>query len=237
MVYTGGDNGNGGGNGGSMSCTIGGQTVECRNEFGWLGSDGCYYGKDNGGFLPANQWLKTCIDPATDETTEWGIVTLFQPPAALSALTQRAVDSLEIPTPAIAANPKFTATQFVHVPVWWWVDPGSWQTQTASASAGGLTITARAVPQQIRWDPGDGSASRVCGPGIPWKPSADMNAASPDCGHTYTNSSGAGTFTVRAAATWAISWSGGGFSGTEPAVTTATTADVTVKEQRGVISG
>jgi hypothetical protein len=237
--YTGGGNSNGGGNGGNVSCTIGGQAVECQDEFGWLGSDGCYYGKDAGGFLPANQWLKTCINPATDETTDWGVVTLFQPPAALGLITQRAVDSLEIPTPAIAANPKFTATQFVWVPVWWWVEPGWWQTQTASASAGGLTITARAVPRKITWEAGDGTTATVCsGPGTPWKPSADMNAASPDCGHTYTEPSGQDdTYTVRAVATWDISWSGGGFSGTEPAVTTTTTANVTVAQRRAVVSG
>ena len=32
---------------------------------GWLGGDGCYYGKDGGGFLPPNQWIRTCFDPVT----------------------------------------------------------------------------------------------------------------------------------------------------------------------------
>jgi hypothetical protein len=236
--YTGGGSGNDGDGGGSISCTIGGQPVECYNEFGWLGSDGCYYGKDAGGYLPANQWIKTCINPETDETTDWGIVILDQPPAALGVLTQRAVDSLEIPTPAIAANPKFTTTQVVWVPVWWWVQPGWWQTQTASASAGGLTITARAVPKKITWDAGDGTSARVCeGPGTPWTAAAGMDIESPDCGHTYTVPSDGSGYTVRAVATWDISWSGGGFSGTEPAITTATTANVTVTQQRSVLSG
>jgi hypothetical protein len=238
--YTGGGKGNhgNGGDGGSVSCTIGGQSVECNNAFGWLGSDGCYYGKDSGGFLPTNEWIRTCIDPATDQTLSVSTVILDQPPAALAVLTQRAVDSLEIPTPVIASNPKFTATQVVWVPVWWWVQPGSWQTQTASASAGGLTITAKAVPEKITWDAGDGTSARVCeGPGTPWTPSAGMDTESPDCGHTYTVPSGGGGYTVRAVATWAISWSGGGFTGTEPAITTATTANVTVTQQRSVMSG
>lgn len=236
--YTGGGIGSDGGGSGNVSCTIGGQAVECNNEFGWLGSDGCYYGKDAGGFLPTNQWIKTCIDPNTDETTNWGTVILDAPPAALGVLTQRAVDSLEIPTPAIASNPKFTTTQIVWVPVWWWVRPGWWQTQSASASAGGLTITARAVPKKITWDAGDGTAAKVCTvPGTPWTPSAGMDTESPDCGHTYTVPSRANGYTVRAVATWEISWSGGGFSGTEPPITTSALANVDVTQQRSVVSG
>jgi hypothetical protein len=224
--------------GGTVSCTIGSQPAECHNEFGWLGSDSCYYGKDPGGYLPANQWIKTCINPATDETTDWGVVTLYQPPAALGALTQRAVDSLEIPTPAIAANPAFAATQVVWVPIWWWAQPGSWQTRAASASAGGLTITAQATPRKMTWQAGDGTPATVCdGPGTPWKASADPKAASPDCGHIYTVPSEPNKYTIHATATWDITWSGGGFSGTEPAVTATTTATVTVAQRRAVVSG
>ncbi|GIE89741.1 hypothetical protein [Actinoplanes regularis] len=235
--YTGGGSSHGGG-GGSISCTIGGQAVECYNSFGWLGSDGCYYGKDSGGFLPANEWIRTCINPTTDEVLSVSTVILDAPPVALGVLTQRAVDSLEIPRPVIASNPKFTVKQVVWVPVWWWVQPGWWQTQTASASAGGLTITARAVPKKITWNAGDGTSTKVCeGPGTPWSPSAGMDTESPDCGHTYKDPSDEGGYTVRAVATWDISWSGGGFSGTEPAITTATTANVTVTQRRSVVSG
>ncbi|MFC3500049.1 hypothetical protein ACFOOK_03570 [Micromonospora krabiensis] len=56
----------------------------------------------------------------------------------------------------------------------------------------------------------------------------------------YTKTSASepsGKFTVSAVATWDISWSGGGFSGTEPAITTTTTATVTVTELRAVVTG
>jgi hypothetical protein len=239
VTYTGGGSGTGGG-GGNVVCKIGGNIVDCHNAFGWLGSDGCYYGKDGGGFLPANQWIKICLDPATgDPIPGFTIVTLPRPPAALGVITQRAVDNLTMSRPVIAANPALTTKQFVHVPVWWWVQPGWWQTQNARASAGGLTITAKAVPRKITWYAGDGTSTVCTGPGTPWTTSVDPIAASPTCGHTYTTTSAnspRGRFTVRAVATWDVSWSGGGLSGTEPAITTTTTVTVTVAEQRAVIT-
>jgi len=239
VVYTGGGGGNNGGGGGNVVCKVGGQVVDCHNEFGWLGSDGCYYGKDSGGFLGPNYWIRTCFDPATDAFISWGTVWLASPPGALGVLTQRAVDQLTMPRPVIAANPALTTKQFVHVPVWWWVQPGWWQTQTARASAAGLTITAKAVPRKITWYAGDGTSTVCTGPGTPWTASANPSSASPTCGHTYTKTSAnspGGKFTVRAVATWDVSWSGGGLTGTEPAITTTTTVSVTVAELRAVVT-
>ena len=243
VIYVGGGKGTGGGSGGgNVVCKIGGVVVECQNGFGWLGSDGCYYGKDGGGFLPPNEWIRTCFDPVTGTSTNWGIVYLATPPAALAVITDRAIDRLSMPRPVIAANPSLTAKQFVHVPVWWWVQPGWWQTQTATASAAGLTITARAAPQKITWYAGDGTSTVCRGPGTPWTGSAAPTSPSPTCGHTYTSASTSdanpdGKFHLRAVVTWNITWSGGGLSGSVPGVTTATTAEVTVTQLRAVITG
>jgi hypothetical protein len=243
VIYVGGGGGNGGGSGGgNVVCKIGGVVVECHNGFGWLGSDGCYYGKDGGGFLPPNEWIRSCFDPVTDTYISWGTVWLPNPPGALGLLTQRAVDNLSMPRPVIAANPSLTAKQFVHVPVWWWVQPGWWQTQTATASAGGLTITARAVPTKITWYAGDGTSTVCHGPGTPWTGSAAPTSPSPTCGHTYTQASATeanpnGTFQLRAVVTWEVTWSGGGLSGSVPSITTATTTNITVAQLRAVITG
>ena len=243
VIYVGGEGGSGGSSGGgNIVCKLGGQVVECHNGFGWLGSDGCYYGKDDRGFLGPNYWIKSCFDPVTDTFVSSGTVWLANPPGAVGLVTQRAVDSLSMPRPAIAANPSLTAKQFVHVPVWWWVHPGWWQTQTATASAGGLTITARAVPTKITWHAGDGTATVCNGPGTPWTGSAAPTSPSPTCGHTYTTASTSeanpdGKFQLRAVVTWDLTWSGGGLSGTVPGVTTATTTDVTVTQLRAVITG
>jgi hypothetical protein len=61
-----------------------------------------------------------------------------------------------------------------------------------------------------------------------------------DCGHTYTTTSReapGGKFKLRAVVTWHITWSGGGFSGTEPAATTADEAAIEVTEFLPVITG
>ena len=239
VIYTGGGGGGGSG-GGNIVCKIGGEVVECKNGFGWLGSDGCYYGKDSGGFLPPNYWIRTCSDPVTGNPVNWGTVWLPNPPAALAVITDRAIDQLTMPRPVIAANPSLTAKQVVHVPVWWWVQPGWWQTHTATASAGGLTITARAVPTKITWYAGDGTSTVCTGPGTPWTGSAAPTSPSPTCGHTYTTTSEGspgGKFQLRAVVTWDITWSGGGLSGSVPGVTTATTTDITVTQLRAVITG
>lgn len=242
VIYVGGGGGSGSGSGGgNIVCKIGNVVVECENGFGWLGSDGCYYGKDGGGFLPPNYWIRSCMDPVTGNMVTWGTVWLPTPPAALAVITDRAIDQLRMPQPVIAANPSLTAKQFVHVPVWWWVQPGWWQTQTATASAGGLTITARAVPKKITWYAGDGTSTVCNGPGTQWTGSAAPTSPSPTCGHIYTTASASeanpdGKFQLRAVVTWDITWTGGGLSGSVPSVTTATTTDITVTQLRAVIS-
>ncbi len=247
VVIDPGRDGNDSGGGGSLTCRLGGEVVDCYTEgFGWLGSDGCYYGKDGGGFLPANEYMKTCYDPDTGNLVFGGIARLFAPPATLAIMIRRAVSQLKMPKPVIKTNPELPEPggrhkpQVVHVPVWWWVQPGLWRTHIATASLPGISITARAVPIKITWHAGDGTPTKVCdGPGTPWTADKPANAPSPTCGHTYTTpsrDSPGGKFILRATVTWNITWSGGGFSGTEPPATTTDSASIEVTEWRAVIT-
>lgn len=221
-------------------CHIGKYKVDCYSEgFGWFGGDGCYYGKDPGGFLPSDEWTKRCYNPATDEYTDEGIVLLFDPPAVLQTTLRQAVDRLGIPTPAIAASPRLTGPQIVQVPVWLWVPTANWRARTASASVAGFTITARATPSVLSIDPGDGTETIRCeGPGSPWKATAPARQASPSCGHTYTTTSrteAGAKFTLEAAVVWKIDWAAPGMNGTEPDLIVRSTAAVGVSEQRSVV--
>jgi hypothetical protein len=246
VVINPGHNGSDGGGGGSLTCRLRGEIVPCYTKgFGWLGGDGCYYGKDSGGFLPANQYIKRCLDRDTGNLIFAGIVLLNSPPATLAMMIQRAVSQLKMPRPVIKTNPKLDEPgglhrrQVVYVPVWWWVQPGLWRTHTATASLPGISITARAIPTKITWNAGDGTTKVCHGPGTPWTADKPANAPSPTCGHTYTTpsrTSPGGKFTLRAAVTWTISWSGGGLSGTEPPAATTDTARVEVTEWRAVIT-
>lgn len=226
--------------GGPLTCKAGSEVVPCYTEgFGWFDNDGCYYGKDSGGFLGDNYYIKSCHDPATGEFTFGGTVNLPDLPATLAIMVQRALTQLTIPKPVIASNPGLGKPQVVYVPVWWWVQPGLWNAHTATASLPEISITARAEPAKITWHAGDGSSTVCYGPGTPWTGSTSPMAKS-DCGHTYTVTSreaASGKFRLRAAVTWHITWAGGGYSGTEPDATTADQAAIEVTEFLPVITG
>jgi hypothetical protein len=223
----------------------GGVVVPCYIDGrGSLGSDGCYYQPFDNGPPPAGSdgtgswYVRSCLDAAMNGPlgVPLGGDLVWLPdadvPVSPEALAQRAVSRLELPSPVIRVNPLVMVTpgappaQVVYVPTWLWVNSGSWRERSATASAGGLSVTATAEPTQVKWSTGDG-ATEVChGPGTPWKPGTDPSKQSPTCGHTYTVASRP-TYALGATVTWDITWSGGGESGTLPALTT--TAETTLR--------
>jgi hypothetical protein len=77
----------------------------------------------------------------------------------------------------------------------------------------------------------------TCGKGPAWTPGADPKAASPDCGQVYSGPSrtvSGGRCTVTATITWQVTWSGGGATGTEPALTSTASVPVAVVESAAV---
>ncbi|MFF3617256.1 ATP/GTP-binding protein [Streptomyces sp. NPDC002580] len=86
---------------------------------------------------------------------------------------------------------------------------------TASASAGGITVTATAKVSKIVWRMGDGISVTCSGPGTPYLASEGM-AQSPTCGHVYSKTSTdaqSHKYQLTATSTWAIDWQGGGAAG------------------------
>jgi hypothetical protein len=150
-------------------------------------------------------------------------------------LAAQAIDSLELPMPSIAASPN--DFQLVNLATWMWLEGDSWETQTASASVPGTTVTARAVPVKAVWDMGDGNTETCTSAGTPWSTSFDELASSPDCGYTYTHSSArapSGEFTVSVTVTWDVTWSGGGESETVPGMTTTASTSWPVAESQSL---
>jgi hypothetical protein len=141
-----------------------------------------------------------------------------QNPALLGEL---AASRLNLPTPAIRINPAPPTAQIVFVPTWLWVGETTWSARSASATAGGSTVTATATPVAVRWRMGDGTVVTCHGQGTVWRPGGDPRRPSPTCGHTYRHTSPpVNGFLVRATVTWQITWSGGGQVGALPALTT-----------------
>lgn len=107
----------------------------------------------------------------------------------------------------------------VGMPVWMWAANPDGHTVgpiSASASAGGITVTATARLHALTWDMGDGTTVICNGAGTPYQASYG-NTMSPDCGHVYEESSSTnsgGTFKVTATSDWVITWEGAGQTGT-----------------------
>jgi hypothetical protein len=152
---------------------------------------------------------------------------------------EQARASMSLPSPSLAFSP--AEDSVVHFPVWLWVDGADWEpvSATASVSAGSVTVTA--VPQQLRWDMGDGTVLYCDGPGTVFDPARhDAETPSPDCGHAYTRTSRNqpdSRFPVTATVSWTVEWTtsaGGG--GTLDPLTTSASDSVRVREVHALVT-
>jgi hypothetical protein len=125
-------------------------------------------------------------------------------------VARQAVDAMKLVGPEIA-NPRAGGKYVVGMPMWMWANetPTAYGPNTATATAGGVTVTATAKVSSIRWDMGDGSEPVVCnGPGTKYENSMGK-APSPDCGHLYETASSSKKdekFHGEATATWTVDW-------------------------------
>lgn len=149
------------------------------------------------------------------------------PPAVLA---QEASKWLQAQPPGIRTNPAASFDQVANVPTWLWVDPATWGVRSATASVPNESATVTATPVRVTWTMGDGSQVVCRGPGTPYS-GGDAARPSPDCGHTYQQSSARQPglrYPVTATTTWRITWVATGVeaaSGTfAPLQRTSTTA-------------
>ncbi|MFF8867905.1 ATP/GTP-binding protein [Streptomyces sp. NPDC015139] len=163
---------------------------------------------------------QTCGNGDVNGDTIVRMVWLAEPPKQATVdpavLAQRAVDSMTLLGPDIA-SPRAAGKYTVGVPMWMWVNQSAttYGPNAASASAGGITVTATAKVSKIVWNMGDGASVTCTGPGTPYTSSEGM-AQSPDCGHVYAKTSAGAQnrkFPVAATSTWTINWQGGGQAG------------------------
>ncbi|MBY8889231.1 ATP/GTP-binding protein [Streptomyces sp. PTM05] len=217
--------------GGHTCQTPKGTVVPCSDPNWGTFSGGCYYqvarnvpptgdpawqghsDQDKSGKM----YWQTCPDDGYATKDVWmpnGSVGAAVDPAQLA---QQAVAKMRLGPPQIDISPKPGGRGLVGMPVWMSVAKSatSWGPQSASASAGGVTVTATAVVSQVVWSMGDGHSVTCTSPGTPYSAS-DGKASSPDCGYQYSQPSSSqpgGTYPVSATATWTIHWAGGGEQG------------------------
>ncbi|MGW6564957.1 ATP/GTP-binding protein [Streptomyces sp. NPDC054975] len=136
------------------------------------------------------------------------------PPAAATVdpvvLAQQAVDQMVLRGPQIGITPKPGGKGVVGMPVYMWTatGPETYGPNVASASAGGITVTATAKVDRIVWQMGDGKTVTCTTAGTPYKPEYGKNP-SPDCGYRYSAPSStthSGKYHVTATSTWTIDW-------------------------------
>lgn len=142
------------------------------------------------------------------------------PPPALAVsdlegLALQARESLALPAPRIAMNPRADWESLVNLPTWLWVE-GAWAEQEATATAGPVSAVARARPEAVVWDMGNGERVTCPGPGVPYDPTRAPEAQDTDCSYTYPESSAGqpgDAYRVTATVVWRASWSATGAEG------------------------
>ncbi|MFB7341185.1 ATP/GTP-binding protein [Streptomyces hydrogenans] len=155
-----------------------------------------------------------------------------------AVLAQRALDQMILRGPEIGIVPKPGGLGLVGMPVYMWTErgPETYGPNTASASAGGITVNATAKVRKIVWQMGDGKTVTCTTPGTPYK-AAYGKKSSPDCGHRYSQPSLAGAYHVVATSTWSVDWQATTGQTGQITQTRQSTVDIRVGELQAVGSG
>ncbi|MFD5790509.1 ATP/GTP-binding protein [Streptomyces sp. NPDC127037] len=178
---------------------------------------------------------KICAPGATDAAISQMIWAPAPPVAQMdpAVVAQIAVDKMLLKAPDIGITPKPGGKGVVGMPVYMWTakGPETYGPNTASATAGAVTVTATARVSRIVWVMGDGTTVTCTTAGTPYRAEYGKKP-SPDCGHRYTlpsSTQGSGKYHVTATSTWTIDWTGGGQSGRLTEVRQSA-VDVTITE-------
>lgn len=190
--------GGGGGGSGSSACTYTALDPEASAIADELADKSWGTPRGDG---PGTWYRKTCPD---------GSGTVIWVPSrgiAPAVLAQQAFDRTTIPLPGIHLNPSSSNNQVVNVATWLWID--NFQSVSATASAGPVSVTVTARPVRLEWSMGNGDLVRCANGGTPYDTTRAPEAQRTDCSYTYRHSSASqpdGTFTIRGTSVWHVTW-------------------------------
>jgi hypothetical protein len=221
---------------GEPTCTYRDRKVPCSSGFGgWSQPHQCYAtpatpqppksdpvwgGHDDGAVYACYNPFHEA--PSPDPIGSITYIWLPKPPLAVDpeVLARRAMATMGLRAIQVGLSVKDLPDRMIYVgaPVWMWTaNPGveTLGPNTASASGGGITVTATARVEAIDWDMGDGG--RVHCPGERRTRGTIYRRAfgvvdSPTCGYRYSQP--AAQATITATSHWVVDWAGGGQSGT-----------------------
>lgn len=157
-------------------------------------------------YVPACQWPNGYVgDPMP---AVWIVGPPPAPPANPTVLAQRAAATLALGGSQIGMSPPPNRPQIVNVSTWLWIK-GAWRGRSATARAGPVTATAKAVPYKVVWSMGDGHTVTCFGPGTPYNPRKKASAQSTNCSYTYSAPSSSvpgGRYAVTATVYYRVTW-------------------------------
>jgi hypothetical protein len=128
----------------------------------------------------------------------------------------------------------------VGAPVYMWTarGPATFEPQTLTASAAGITISATARVDRIVWSMGDGATVTCRTPGTPYEDRYGFNP-SPDCGHRYTRTSAGqpgNAYPITATSFWVVDWTGPGGSAGQITLDLTSRTSIQVGELQALVT-
>ena len=179
-----------------------------------------------------NTYRLTCMQN-TDANS--GTLTAPNPPPNPYLLGAEAVTRLTIPAPAplIGPDPSINKWNMAVVNLNYWLHVEGPTTLASSVTLQGHTVSLSATRRDVQFSMGDGTV-KICTATTPWQKGTPPTVKSPTCGHLYTKKSKPHYYRLRAMATWDVTWSVLGQSGTIP-VTTSDSRQLLVGELVSVI--
>ena len=186
--------------------------------------------------LTYQQWLS--------EQRSFGCLANPYNPGSPAVAAHKALALIHFPKPTGDRSPSqdrlYAGYPFTWVNLWtyYWTDPSTWKSYSATATDGTQSATVTATPSELTFDPGDGSATVSCGgPGRPWRASDGNGAPSSGaCGYQYravTSSPITSTQTLVWKLTWQLS---GPVAGLPDTFSTSTSGQLQVMQIQTVVT-
>lgn len=193
-------------------------------------------------------FVRICEDSVTGDVISWQEGIALELPAVdpidPQQLALMARSRLPFPLPEVAFSPPLVDQGdflLVNLETWLWVE--NWQPFSASATAGGVVVTATATPVRQAWDFAPGRPAPELeggcdGPGTRYDTARPAEGQSTDCGFTFVHSSAGqpgDAYEGRLSVVWEVTWTSNiGAGGDLGEVTRTTVQDVRVGEQQAL---
>ncbi len=152
-----------------------------------------------------------CPDPTVTAVVIVGVLP-GGPPTPGNILGYLALSQVPWDPPSVGTSPPVGAPSVVNLPTYLYLNPGAWKTFTATATAGTVSATVVAIPEEVIWTAGDGGSVTCDGPGVPYNSTwgnTPPPASSGACTYTYSDTSAdqpGGTYALSATVWYDATW-------------------------------